>query len=74
MSSMVSGSGVTLAMRWPPLWYSASIWLVPMDWIWFSTYCLPVMPMVTTRIREAVPMTIPSAVSAKRTLLLQKVS
>src|SRR5450759_4546294 len=36
MSSRVSGSGVTLAMRWPSLWYSASIWLVPIDWIWFN--------------------------------------
>ena len=73
-SSMVSGSGVTLATRCPPLWYSASIWLVPMDWICCSTYCLPVMPIVTTRISEAVPMTMPRAVSAKRTLLLRKVS
>ena len=29
---------------------------------------------VTTRIRDAVPITIPKAVSAKRTLLLQKFS
>ena len=37
-------------------------------------YCLPVMPMVTTRMTEAVPMTMPSAVSAKRTLLARKLS
>src|SRR3954447_23428725 len=38
------------------------------------TYCFPVNPIVTTRIKEAVPMTIPRAVRAKRTLLLMKVS
>src|ERR1700716_1606737 len=32
------------------------------------------MPMVTTRMREAVPITMPSAVRMKRTLLLQNVS
>src|SRR5467141_2758296 len=32
------------------------------------------MPMVTTRIKEAVPIIMPSAVSVKRTLLLQNVS
>ena len=30
--------------------------------------CLPVRPMVTTRMTEAVPMTMPSAVRAKRSL------
>src|SRR5436309_5521026 len=45
-----------------------------MAWIWFITYCLPVSPMVTTTIREAVPMTMPSAVSAKRTLLVRNES
>ena len=34
----------------------------------------PVSPMVTTRITEAVPITMPSAVSAKRTLLERKLS
>src|SRR2546423_1248577 len=38
----------------------------PIDWIWVKMYCLPVMPMVTTRISEAVPMTMPNAVSMKR--------
>src|ERR1700691_1922654 len=33
------------------------------------TYRLPESPMVTTRIKEAVPITIPSAVRAKRTWL-----
>src|SRR4029077_17303943 len=46
----------------------------PIDWIKRCTYCLPVMPIVTTRISEAVPMTMPRAVRAKRTLLLMKVS
>src|SRR5215475_8951456 len=46
----------------------------PMDWMRRCTYCFPVMPMVTTRISEAVPMTIPRAVRAKRTLLLVNVS
>ena len=32
------------------------------------------MPMVTTRMSDAVPITMPSAVRANRTLLLQKVS
>src|SRR5437588_12681679 len=32
------------------------------------------MPMVTTRIKEAVPIIMPSAVRVKRTLLLQNVS
>ena len=48
--------------------------LAPIDWICCSTYCLPVRPMVTTRISDAVPITMPSAVSAKRTLLVRKVS
>src|SRR5579884_2207419 len=38
------------------------------------TYCLPVSPMVTTTIREAVPITMPIAVRAKRTLLVRKES
>src|SRR5580765_5947040 len=38
------------------------------------TYCLPVRPIVTTTINEAVPITIPSAVRAKRHLLLRKES
>ena len=37
-------------------------------------YCLPVSPMVTTRMTEAVPMTMPSAASAKRALLKRKLS
>ena len=37
-------------------------------------YCLPVRPIVTTKISEAVPMTIPRAVSAKRSLLARKLS
>src|SRR5271157_3814039 len=48
--------------------------LAPMPWIWFRTYCLPVRPTVTTRIREAVPMTIPRAVRVKRILFRRKVS
>src|SRR5258708_39545443 len=43
--------------------------LTPIAWIWLITYCLPVKPMVTTTIRDAVPITMPVAVSAKRTLL-----
>src|SRR5215471_18419283 len=46
----------------------------PMDWIRFSTYCLPVKPMVTTTISDEVPMTMPSAVSTNRTLLVLKES
>src|ERR1700756_1958165 len=46
----------------------------PIAWIRRCTYCLPVSPIVTTRMRDAVPITMPSAVSAKRTLLLLKVS
>src|SRR5437773_5487441 len=42
--------------------------------IWFITYCLPVSPMVTTTMSEAVPITMPSAVRAKRTLLVRKES
>src|ERR1700723_1691423 len=38
------------------------------------TYCLPVRLMVATRISEAVPIIMPSAVSRKRTLLERKVS
>src|SRR5437899_2882743 len=45
-----------------------------MAWIWFMTYCLPVSPIVTTTISEAVPITMPSAVRAKRTLLVRKES
>ena len=73
-SSMVSGSVAVAVMRGAPPMYSAEIRLAPMAWIWFRMYCLPVMPMVTTRINEAVPITMPSAVRANRTLLLQKVS
>ena len=58
----------------PPPAYSSSTMLVPTPWIVFRTYCLPVRPMVTTRMSEAEPMTIPSAVSAKRTLLARKLS
>ena len=46
----------------------------PMAWICVMMYCLPVRPIVVTRMSDAVPMTMPSAVSAKRTLLVQKVS
>jgi hypothetical protein len=53
---------------------ASQISLVPMAWIWFSTYWRPVMPMVTTRMSDAVPITMPSAVRMNRTLLLQKVS
>src|SRR5258707_14089795 len=42
--------------------------------IWFMTYCLPVRPMVTTRISVAVPITIPRVVRAKRTLLVRNES
>src|SRR5437016_8694451 len=45
-----------------------------MAWIWFMTYCLPVRPIVTTTISEAVPITMPSAVRANRTLLVRKES
>src|SRR5437763_15965888 len=45
-----------------------------MAWIWFMTYCLPVRPIVTTTISDAVPITMPSAVRAKRTLLVRKES
>ena len=37
-------------------------------------YCLPVSPMVTTKMSEAVPITMPSAVRAKRTLAAAKES
>ena len=37
-----------------------------MFWMEVSTYFLPERPMVTTRINEAVPITMPSAVRAKR--------
>ncbi len=36
-------------------------------------YCLPVSPTVTTRISDAVPMTMPSAVKMNRSLLVRKV-
>src|SRR5215467_14154149 len=45
-----------------------------MAWIWFITYCLPVSPMVTTRMSDIVPITMPSAVRAKRTLLVRNES
>src|SRR5215472_3923742 len=48
--------------------------LAPIDWIRFKTYCFPVSPMVTTTIREAVPITMPNAVSRKRTLLVRNES
>src|ERR1700733_5505951 len=40
----------------------------------FRTYCFPVRLMVATRISEAVPIIMPSAVRRKRTLLERKVS
>ena len=40
----------------------------------FIAYCLPVSPIVTTRINEAEPITMPSAVNAKRTLFSRKLS
>ncbi len=36
-------------------------------------YCLPVSPTVTTRISDAVPMTMPSAVKMNRILLVRNV-
>ena len=58
----------------PPPEYSTSTSLVPIFWISFRMNCLPVMPMVTTKITDAVPMTMPRAVSAKRSLLERKLS
>ena len=58
----------------PPPAYSTSTELVPIFWISSEMYCLPVKPMVTTRITDAVPITMPSAVSIKRVLLARKLS
>ena len=54
--------------------YSTSTRLVPMAWIRWRMYCLPVSPMVTTRISEAEPITMPSEVCMTRTLLVRKLS
>src|SRR6266700_2456854 len=48
--------------------------LAPMDWIWFSAYCFPARPMVTTQISTAVPITMPTAVRIKRILLVRNES
>src|SRR5258708_3746847 len=48
--------------------------LAPMDWIWFSAYCLPARPTVTTKISAAVQITIPTAVRIKRILLVRNES
>src|SRR5260370_32371627 len=48
--------------------------LAPIDCIWFSAYCLPVRPMVTTTIRDAVPITMPNAVRTNLTLLIRNES
>ena len=53
--------------------YSATIMFEPIFWICWMMYCLPVSPTVTTRISDAVPMTMPSAVKMNRILLVRKV-
>ncbi len=58
----------------PPPAYSSSTRLVPMPWISLRMYWRPVAEMATTRITEAVPMTMPSAVSTKRTFDERKLS
>jgi len=58
----------------PPPEYSSSTELVSIFCNSARMYCLPVRPMVTTRMTEAVPMTMPSAVRAKRSLLELKLS
>ena len=72
-SSMVMGSGVE-SMRFEPPWYSAEIMLVPIDCNWRRMYCLPVRPMVATRMTEAVPTAMAKAVRVNCNLLLQKES
>ena len=58
----------------PPPEYSISTMLVPMAWIKRRMYCLPVKPIVKTRMSEADPMTMPREVSMTRTLLARKLS
>ena len=57
----------------PPPAYSAIIMLEPMFCICCSRYCLPVRPMVTTRMSDAVPITIPSEVRMNRILPIRNV-
>ena len=57
----------------PPLYSNSTELVISFSNSWRMN-CLPVSPMVTTRITEAVPMTMPSAVSAKRILLERKLS
>src|SRR5580658_4593811 len=58
----------------PPPAYSSSTRLVPMPWISLRMYWRPVAEMATTRMTDAVPMTMPSAVSTKRTFDERKLS
>src|SRR5260370_543553 len=75
-SSRVIKSGVLVLSgptMLPPL-YCISIMLGPMLARRLSAYCLPVSPSVVTRMMEADPMTMPSMVRRKRTLLARKLS
>src|SRR5271165_5394591 len=57
-------------LDWPE--YSAQIRLEPTLLIWVNRNCLPVSEMVTTRMRDAVPITMPKAVMVARTLSARK--
>src|SRR6266702_1712731 len=75
-SSRVIKSGVVVLSgptTLPPL-YCISIMLGPMLARRLSAYCLPVSPSVVTRMMDAEPMTMPSMVRRKRTLLARKLS
>jgi hypothetical protein len=80
VSTARSSSIVSRSLRYSPTLpeeppeYSTSTIFGPMFSSSFIAYCLPVSPMVATRISEAEPITMPSAVSAKRTLFSRKLS